>query len=193
LGRAAMHSKVASAFLAICLGLAACTGPSDHESPAPEPEPQARNPFGLEDIADDFFGEELQEWASQVELSGGDDDLNAEAWASPSARGGFDSIDGEWSSRWSESAEGELAWTTGTATVKSVGERVFFLYRSGEDEYLCEALRDGNRLVGTYLNVDPLMSDDNGPWVGLIVGKDRIDGEWLDGRWDLRRVAADPG
>lgn len=186
-----MHREAATVFIAMCLGLAACTGPSDPESSAAEPEPQVRNPFGLEDIAEDFFGGELEEWAALVELSGGRDDPNAEAWAPLSAQGGFDSIDGKWSSRWSESAKSDLAWTTGTATIESVGDRVFFLYRNGEDEYLCEALREGNRLVGTYLNVDPLMSDDNGPWVGLIVGTDRIDGEWLDGRWDFRRVAPD--
>ena len=194
-----MHREVASVIIAVSLGLAACTGPTGSESSAPEPEledavpKQVRNPFGLVDIADDFFGEELQEWAAGVQLSGGEDDPNAEAWAPPSAQRDFDSIDGEWSGRWSEPQKDDKAWTSGSATIKSVGDRVFFLYRAEEDEYLCEAMREGNRLVGTYVNVDPFRWDDQGPWVGLIVGKDRIDGKWLDGRWDFRRVAADPG
>ena len=194
-----MHREIAGVIVAVSLSLVACTGPAGPEDSTPEPEPknaapkQARNPFGLEDLADDFFGEELQEWASGVELGGGPDDPNSEAWPAPSAQREFDSIDGEWAGRWSESQKDDKAWMTGTATIKSVGDRVFFLYRSegNEDEYLCEALREGNRLVGSYVNIDPFMWDDNGPWVGLIVGSDRIDGKWLDGRWDLRRVAAE--
>lgn len=192
-----MHREVASVLIAVSLGLAACTGPTDSKSSAPEPDledavpQQVRNPFGLADIADHFFGEELAEWAAEVELSGGEDDPNAEAWAQPAEQRSFDSIDGEWSSRWSEPAKDDKAWTTGTATITSVRDRVFFLYRAQEDEYLCEAMREGNRLVGTYLNTDPEMRSDNGPWIGLIVGPDRIDGEWLDGRWDFRRVAAE--
>ena len=185
-----MHREIASVIIAVSLGLAACTGPADSEDSASKP---VRNPFGLEDIAEDFFGEELEEWAAGVKLAGGEDDRNGEAWAQPSAQPSFDSIDGEWSSRWSVSAIDANSWTTGSATIKSVGDHVFFLYRGEEDEYLCEAMREGDRLVGTYLNVDPLKWDDQGPWVGLIVGKDRIDGEWLNGRWDFRRSAADAG
>ena len=192
-----MHRDVACVIIAMSLSLAACTGPTESESSAPQPEAentvpqQVRNPFGLADVADHFFGEELAEWAIDVELSGGEDDPNAEEWAQPSAQPSFDSIDGEWSGRWSEPGNDAEAWTTGTARIKSVGDRVFFLYRAQEDEYLCEAMREGDRLVGTYVNTDPAMFDDNGPWVGLIVGPDRIDGEWLDGRWDFRRVAAE--
>ena len=47
--------------------------------------------------------------------------------------------------------------------------------------------------MGTYVNVDPLERADNGPWVGIIVDTNRIDGKWLDGRWDFRRVTADAG
>ena len=184
-----MHREVASLIIALSLSVAACTGPTDSKSSAPQPE--IRNPFGQADVADHFFGEELAEWAIDVELSGGEDDPNAKEWAQPSAQLGFDSIDGEWSGRWSEPENDAEAWTTGTARIKSVGDRVFFLYRAQEDEYLCEAMREGDRLVGTYVNTDPAMFDDNGPWVGLIVGPDRIDGEWLDGRWDFRRVAAE--
>jgi len=191
-----MHREFASVIVAVSLGLVACTGPGPSTA-GPEPNnvaaKEARNPFGLEDIAEDFFGEELQEWAAAVELAGGQDDPNSRAWAAPSAQRDFDSIDGEWAGRWSESQTDDMAWSTGTATIKSVGDRVFFLYRSEDtgDEYLCEARRDGDRLVGTYVNVDPFMGDDNGPWVGLIVGSDRIDGKWFDGRWDFRRVAAE--
>ncbi len=194
-----MHREVTSVIIAVSLGLAACTGPADSESSSPKPEledavpKQVRNPFGLEDVPDDYFGEELEKWAVEVELLGGEDDPNAQAWAQPTAQRSFDSIDGEWSVRWSEPATDDKTWTTGTATIKSIGDRVFFLYRSQDEEdlYLCETMREGNRLVGTYLNTDPEMRSDNGPWVGLIIGSDRIDGEWLDGRWDFRRVAAE--
>ncbi len=194
-----MYKKIAIASLAGSLSLAACTEPTEPDPPAADPEPktgapkQARNPFGMEDIAEDFFGDQLQEWAAGVELSGGGDDPNAQAWASPSGQSAFGSIDGEWTGRWSESGKDGQPWMIGSATIRNVGDRVFFHYRSENqgDEYLCETLREGDRLVGTYVNVDPFMSDDNGPWVGLIVGPDRIDGAWFNGRWDFRRVAAE--
>lgn len=195
-----MHREVTSAFvLSMILALGACAAPPDSENAKTDPEPDAvetkpvKNPFGLVDIEEDFFGEELQQWASRVELAGNDDDPNAEPWAAPSTERGFDSIDGEWSSRWSEPEAQDKGWTNGTATIKTVGDRVFFLFRDDEQEYLCEALREDDRLVGTYVNVDPLERADNGPWVGIIVDTNRIDGTWLDGRWDFRRVTADAG
>jgi len=45
-----------------------------------------------------------------------------------------------------------------------------------------------DRLVGRYLNLDT--PSDSTPWVGLIVGGERIDGQWAMGRWDLRRKLA---
>ena len=39
--------------------------------------------------------------------------------------------------------------------------------------------------MGRYINQG--VPSASTPWVGLIVGDDRIDGVWTSGRWDLRR------
>lgn len=73
-------------------------------------------------------------------------------------------------------------------------ERTFILYRDAQARYLFELRRQkpgttdqpGPRLIGTYVNLAD--ENDTGPWVGLLVGNDRIDGKWQGGRWDFRRI-----
>jgi hypothetical protein len=73
-----------------------------------------------------------------------------------------------------------------------VDNRVYILYREGTAAYLIDARRDGkNRLVGKYLNLQD--HRDTYPWVGLIIGNQRIDGAWTGGRWDFRRRKAESG
>ena len=50
-----------------------------------------------------------------------------------------------------------------------------------------------DRLVGRYMSaVEPR---ETGPWVGVIVDSERIDGQWQgitgSGRWDFRRKIKD--
>jgi hypothetical protein len=138
------------------------------------------NPFGVADVmAPDW--KDVQLFAGTVGLAGGSDDANAEPWAAARPR---EPIDGEWAGRWrGGSAEDE--WAVGTATITTVGERVYILFRQGGQGYLIDARKEGRRLVGKYLN----LSDhrDTYPGVGLIVNNERIDGAWTGGRWDFRR------
>src|SRR5204862_8004566 len=92
---------------------------------------------------------------------------------------------GEWAGRWSGGAA-EDQWAAGTATMQTVGGRVYILFRQGMGAFLIDARREGrDRLVGKYLNL--LDHRDTYPWVGLIVNDERIDGAWTGGRWDFRR------
>src|SRR5262249_53960539 len=101
------------------------------------------------------------------------------------------SLDGEWSSRWNGGGAGN-AWEAGTASVKKVGDRVYILYKDRTSTYLIDAKLQGKtRLVGRYLNLAEGADIDSTPWVGEIVNDERIDGEWTEGRWDLRRKIGD--
>lgn len=144
----------------------------------------ARNPFGLPDV-EHPFGPAVKEFIQGTRLAGSDADENAPAWTAVAAPGAA-SIDGQWASRWKDTGD----WTTGRATIRTKGDRIYILYRDSGGRYLFE-LRYGQgntqRLVGRYVNLGD--EDDNGPWVGRIIGNDRIDGKWNGGRWDFRRVA----
>ena len=100
------------------------------------------------------------------------------------------SLDGEWSHRWNGGTSGK-EWTTGTATVKAGGDRVYIHLKDPNGaQFLIDARREWRRrLVGRYQNLgDP---NDARPWVGRVVDDERIDGQWGEGRWDLRRKLAD--
>ncbi len=142
-----------------------------------------KRPFGLAVEVPDPAGDDVKEFAAQVKLSGDDDDWNAPQWCDNIHQGKRGSLDGLWESRGSNRGT--------TAHVKTVGDWVYILNNPGRYE-LVKARRQGNRLVGRYINVeDP--SSDSGPWVGLIVNDERIDGvyKWKDTsesyRWDFRR------
>jgi hypothetical protein len=153
---------------------------------ATEPDTSVRNPFGFEDVVD-CCGPEVQAFADANALPGGAGDENAESWTRVRASGGYESIDGEWSSRW-KIKDGE--WSVGTATIQSRGDTIFIHYRDVA-EYLLEGERKGNRLVGRYIS--QAHPTDTSPWVGTIVSNDRIDGVYLVGRWDFRRGAESAG
>ena len=135
-------------------------------------------------MADAPFPPDTRESEWRLTRSRRADDVNAEAWVTPPAEP-FDSIEGEWAGRWDE---GVPPWTTGRATIRIVGERVFISYRDDHipiGGYLAEAERQGNRLVGAYQSLDD--PKDHSKWVGTIVDNTRIDGIWERGRWDFRR------
>src|SRR5207302_2928488 len=116
-------------------------------------------------------------------LPGGDKDPNGEQWVKKETAGKVGSLEGEWSGRWSDGS--------GTAKIKVVKDRIYVLYTDNEGTlkgatWLLEAIRDKDRLVGRWMQVDN--PNDSGPFVGLIVDDERIDGTWGGGaRWDFRR------
>ncbi len=148
-----------------------------------------RNPFGTMDVPspDDS---EVASYAARVSPGEGDD-VNAARWAPP--RTPADPIDGSWSSRWNGGTDPTISndapnkWKAGKSEVRVVGDRVYlrFDWDGGRRHGLIEARRDGNRLVGKYINLtDPKITR---PWVGLIVDATRIDGRHPNGRLDFRR------
>jgi hypothetical protein len=139
---------------------------------------ERRNPFNVEDVQDPY-GEDVKKYAAGVKVRGGDKDPNAEQWVKKETEGKPGSLDGDWSGRWEDGS--------GTAKVRVIKDRVFVLYTDGNATWLLEAVREGkDRLVGRWVQVGN--ANDTGPFVGLIVNDERIDGTWGEGnRWDFRR------
>ena len=137
-----------------------------------------QRPFGLDVEVPDPEGDDVKEFAARVKLSGDDDDWNAPQWCGKIHQGKRGSLDGLWENRYGNGSRT-------IAQVKTVGDWVYILnYDWGYE--LIKARRQGNRLTGRYIGLkDPI--EDWGPWVGLIVNDERIDGAFTKGRWDLRR------
>jgi len=144
---------------------------------------ERRNPFGVADV-EDPYGADIKQFAASVHLPGGEQDNNAAQWVTQETTGNAGALDGEWSGRWASGA--------GTAQIKELRDRVYVLYTENEGRFkgvswLVEAIKEGkDRLVGRWVRVEN--PKDTGPYVGLIVQDDRIDGTWGAGeRWDFRR------
>jgi hypothetical protein len=153
---------------------------------------RARNPFDVVDVPNPN-DQEVLAFAAGAKLAGTSDDENAKAWAEPSERDQYSTIEGNWSSRWNGGADptipGDVAnkWKQGKAEVKAAGDRLYLLFDwdNGARQGLIDAHREGTRMVGKYINLtDPKVTS---PWIGLIVSNQRIDGRWAAGRLDFRR------
>lgn len=172
----------------VAVGIALCA-----PAFAADDKEKTRNPFKVKDVPDPD-GEDVKAFAAKVKLEGDAKDANAKQWADEATAGKKGSLDGEWSSRW-KGGKAQDKWISGTARVKSVGDRVYILYSDRTNTYLIDARREGkNRLVGRYVNTNK--PTDTSPWVGIVVDDERIDGVWekgsgTGGRWDLRRKIAE--
>jgi hypothetical protein len=156
------------------------------------PEQLTRNPFGVQD-APDPDGPDVDAFADSVELRGGADDPNAQAWGSR-ADEVPDSIAGAWSSRWNGGADPTLpgdtaqAWKEGKATLEVAGGRFYLMFdwAGGVRHALLDVRYIApDTLVGRYINLSS--PEITRPWIGLIVDNWRIDGRWTNGRLDFRR------
>ena len=142
-----------------------------------------KNPFGVKDVGEINY-EEVQRFASSSVLNGADNDPNAEKWAeSQTPNGETGTMEGSWSSRWSGGTMGS-EWRKGNAQIKRVDDTFFILYEDN-GKYLIEGKIEKDSLAGKYINLND--EADAGPWVGKVVSNVRIDGQWLQGRWDFRR------
>jgi hypothetical protein len=152
-----------------------------------------QNPFGVLDVPDPN-DEEVTQFAGSATLEQSADDENAKPWNTADDSGPYDTIDGDWSSRWNGGADPTIAgdaadkWKQGRAKARMAGERVYLLFDwdSGARKGLIDARREGtHRLVGKYINLsNPAITR---PWIGRIVSARRIDGRWPQGRLDFRR------
>jgi Caspase domain len=155
--------------------------------PAPSsPADASRNPFGVEDVGDPY-GEDVRQFAKVIQLPGGSGDRNAAQWSPSVTTGRPGTLDGEWFGRWEFGS-------AGTGRIQVVGNRLYALYTdqagrmTGKTWILEAVIERRDRLVGRWMQVG--RPSDTGPFVGLIVGEDRIDGIWNwggTGRWDFRR------
>jgi hypothetical protein len=151
-----------------------------------------QNPFGVMDVPAPE-DQAVLEFAATATLDGAATDQNAQLWSVPAGRAENGTIEGAWSSRWNGGADPTIPgdapnkWKPGSAEVKSVGARVYVLFdwHGGSRRGLIDARREGNRLVGKYINLtNPAITR---PWIGLIVSAERVDGRWPAGRLDFRR------
>lgn len=150
-----------------------------------------RNPFGVAD-APDPEAHDVLAFAATVQLDGGPLDPNAQAWPGAAATPAS-SLAGAWSSRWNGGADPAITgdtpelWKRGRATLALQGDRIYILFdwNNGAGQGLLEALRDGDRCHGRYVNLGD--TSIVRPWSGLIVDNTRIDGRWTLGRLDFHR------
>jgi hypothetical protein len=157
---------------------------------------RVRNPFGVMDVPAPE-DEDVKAFAAATVLDGGDDDVNAPAWAGrgehrPGGNAG-ETLEGRWASRWNGGADPTMpadtaqTWKAGAGEVRMVGDFVYLLFSwdEGRRRGLIATHRRGAQLVGKYINLStPSITR---PWVGLIVDACRIDGRWTGGRLDFRR------
>jgi hypothetical protein len=109
-----------------------------------------RNPFGVVDVPNPNDLEVI-EFAAGVKLSGTSNDENAKARTPPSDRNQYDSIEGNWSSRWNGGADptipGDAAnkWKHGQAEVRAEEDRIYLVFDwdSGARKGLIDAQREG--------------------------------------------------
>ncbi len=145
-----------------------------------------RNPFGVQDVPEPNNGE-VEEFASRTELPLANDDPNVERWGvGVGGSGPGDSLEGTWASRWNGGAASSQ-WKTGRAEIALRGGRFYALFDwdGGLARGLIDARRHGDRLIGRYVNL--VNREILRPWTARIVGNDRIDGRWPEGRLDFRR------
>jgi hypothetical protein len=152
-----------------------------------------RNPFAVMDVPNPN-DKQVIEFAAGTTLAGTSNDENAKAWAVSSDHYQYDTIAGNWTSRWNGGADptipgdAEYNWKEGQAEVRTAEDRVYVLFdwNHGARKGLIDARRESTtRLVGKYINLtDPKITR---PWVGLLVSNQRIDGRWSGGRLDFRR------
>jgi hypothetical protein len=124
---------------------------------------RTRNPFDVMDVPnpDD---QDVLKFAAGVTLTGTSDDENGKAWTTPGHHDQYDTIEGNWSSRWNGGADPtipgdtENKWKQGQAEVKATGNRLYLLFNWDNEARrgLIDAHRDGATLIGKYINLtDP--------------------------------------
>jgi hypothetical protein len=150
-------------------------------------DPNSRNPFNVPDVPDPD-GVDVKQYAVTVTSLGGANDENARQWVAGPALAARTTIDGEWVSRWNHTGG---PWVPEyTAQVKSIGNRVYILYRDHQGRFLADLRRDGDLLIGRLVGVEN--PADSNPMVVRIVDLQRLDGAWgtigrMSGRIDFRR------
>ena len=155
-----------------------------------------RNPFGLGLDVPDPDGTDVTRFAKLGFglLPGGLADENGQVWTRLVTHNLAGSITGEWGSRWKCTNPKHDGWHEGLSQLQIVGDRVFVRHQEQKAKYLIEARRVGDQLIGRYINLDK-PDEDGFPWIGRVIGNDRIDGLWgsvgpyglSHRRWDLRR------
>jgi len=144
-------------------------------------EIKSRNPFGCKDVIDPRH-RSVKEFLKGIKFTVNQKDENAKEWNEKTLKMS-PSITGEWESRW-KSKGGD--WSMGNAWIKVVGRRTYILFKGMDFNYIFELRTVGkNKFSGRYLNLND--ESDCGPWAGVLVSDDRIDGFWKAGRWDFRR------
>jgi len=138
-----------------------------------------RNLFNL------FEGEDVLALLGRVDSLGTKEDQNAIPWSQSDLDVPGDELDGLWSTRWNGGSALER-WISGVARVQVYGEYLYAITHDGQaDCFIATRRLDGHRLAGRYINLGA--PREVLAWAGRIIDNNRIDGYWMQGRWDLRR------
>jgi hypothetical protein len=106
-----------------------------------------RNPFGVMDVPDPN-DQEVMQFAGVATLEGSSDDENAAAWGTAGRTTRYDTIEGDWSSRWNGGADPTIAgdaadkWKQGRAKARIIGEYLSVVrlgFRRAQRPHRCEA------------------------------------------------------
>ena len=133
-----------------------------------------------------YHDREVTHFLSNIDIE--ESKYNAEPWAKPEPTAMLGSeLDGLWSGRWNGAPAGKT-WEEGVATIATTEDFLVALYRDKNfiiNPFLLVARREEERLIGRFFNLR--VAHDSAPWVGTVVNRDRIDGQWERGRWEFRR------
>jgi hypothetical protein len=160
----------------------------------PQPDkvdPNSRNPFHVPDVPN-ADGADVKQFAPSVNYLGKGDDPNADQWVAASrsiARPAVSTIEGAWIGRWNTNGG---TWVPPyEAEVRTVGDRVYILYRDHQGRFLADLHRESDLLVGRLVGIEN--PADSSLCVVRVVSNDRLDGVWdamsggRKGRLDFRR------
>jgi hypothetical protein len=135
-----------------------------------------------------FFDADVDKFGDKTELKVAPNDPNAQEWAPKdllSQERRSHRLDGLWASRWFEEGFDRI-WQAGTADIMSHGNFVVILHTDPKYSYIMLARWvDERTLIGRNYNLKDI--SDTSPWKAVVVNERRIDGAWIQGRWDLRR------
>ena len=132
-------------------------------------------------IFDLLEDEDLNNFAKSIHLDGGPADENGADWFTKNRRiVNKSTLDGVWASRWNGTGTRLRNWRTGVAVLVVRGKFLTAVYEDNDaagNPYLIVARQNSSGIfVGHYANFRK--PSDSTPWVGVVVDKSRIDGQF---------------
>ncbi|HZF09264.1 MAG TPA: hypothetical protein VFE33_10790 [Thermoanaerobaculia bacterium] len=147
-------------------------------------------PVGDSSLMSLVDGPDVTQLLSRVALSGGPEDPNSKQWVAAThaqlSQSKLTALEGKWSGRWNKFSDPDK-WHVGEASILVHGDYFVLVYSDPDSEFLMIGRQEEDgRLAGRHYAIHNFR--DSSPWVGVLVDKSRIDGQWRYGRWDFQRA-----